>query len=92
MQRVVQKSLKMTIIQEISELNRNNIEFYALLRKLQEFNHTNSEVVNQRMEAIRLDIRDKIKALAANIDLLYQSFDQKITLILGQIDQYSGKD
>ncbi len=34
---------------------------------------------------MRADIRDKIKQLAANVDLMYQMLDRKISLLIRKI-------
>lgn len=39
---------------------------------------------------MKLDIRNKIKQLAANVDLMYQMFDRKIALLIRKIDENYG--
>lgn len=75
----------MTVLQEISQLNKTNAEFYSLLRKLNSTETHLNETFSQRLETMRADIRDKIKQLAANVDLMYQMLDRKISLLIRKI-------
>lgn len=58
-----------------------------MLKKLAEFDQFNNDTVNQRLETIRVDLRDKIKGLATNVDMLYQLIDKKIAVILSEISR-----
>lgn len=39
---------------------------------------------------MKLDIRNKIKQLASNVDLMYQMFDRKIALMIRKMEDNFG--
>lgn len=49
MDRVIQKSLRKSITEEISHLNHLNAEFLALIRKLKSYDSETIEAATQRL-------------------------------------------
>lgn len=87
MERVIQKSLRKTITEEISQLNNLNAEFLALIRKLKLYDMETIEAGSQRLEAMRVDIKDKIRNFTTNVDLLYQMMDRKVSILIQEIQR-----
>lgn len=68
-------------------MNIANAEFYAILRKLNTTEHQLNEAFNDKLESMKTDIRNKIKQLSYNVDLMYQVFDRKISILIRKIEQ-----
>ena len=67
-------------------LNTLNAHFYAQLKKIHIIADKEEVTAShQRLEELKLDIREKIRNLANNIDYLYQSLDAKISVVVGQL-------
>lgn len=69
-------------------LNTLNVQFYALLNKINTFADREEVIFSQqKFQELGLNIRERIKVLGANIDLLYQNIDAKIGVIVSQLRQ-----
>lgn len=77
--------MRKTVADEISHLNHAASDFHAMTRKLKDYDTQTVESAIPRLDSMRLDIKDKIRTLAANLDLLYQVIDKKISILVAQI-------
>jgi hypothetical protein len=59
------------VANQIAVLNRMNAEYCAILSKLNQIDHLLGRSIVGKAEMMRSDIRDKIKHLSTNVDLMY---------------------
>jgi hypothetical protein len=68
-----------------------NVEYYAILSKLNPMAHQIDSILVGKAEMMRTEIKDKIKHFSSHVDLMYQLFDRKIAILIGEIDSFGEK-
>lgn len=91
MERFAEISLKNAIASQLMELNQANAQFYALLNRVGSICERQDKVNDQRLEDLRLDMKDRIRVLSGNVDVLYQTLDAKIGMVVSHLSHFEQK-